>query len=198
MRRNKLKISAFVLGTALAVAVSAPASAAVFTPTANPAEFSVTPIGGTIFTAPTITGKITRSGIAAGVDILDSFQFIIPQNGVGSGSLTTSTSVLGNATDVDIKSVTFNGAALTINQLGGGLVEFAGITGTPIVAGALNTIDIVYTSRGNGSFGGQLTFIANQAAVPEPGTWAMFIAGFGAVGFALRRKRQAVRVSYSA
>ena len=26
-------------------------------------------------------------------------------------------------------------------------------------------------------------------AVPEPGTWAMMLIGFGAVGFALRRRR---------
>jgi PEP-CTERM motif len=30
------------------------------------------------------------------------------------------------------------------------------------------------------------------AAVPEPATWAMFLAGFGAIGFAMRRRKQAV------
>lgn len=35
------------------------------------------------------------------------------------------------------------------------------------------------------------------AAVPEPATWAMLLAGFGAVGFAMRRKReQRVAVSF--
>jgi PEP-CTERM motif len=33
-------------------------------------------------------------------------------------------------------------------------------------------------------------------AVPEPATWAMMLVGFGAVGFALRR-RQSVRVTYA-
>jgi hypothetical protein len=28
------------------------------------------------------------------------------------------------------------------------------------------------------------------AAAPEPGTWAMMLIGFGAVGFAMRRRRQ--------
>ena len=29
-------------------------------------------------------------------------------------------------------------------------------------------------------------------AVPEPATWAMMLLGFGAVGFAMRRRRQPV------
>ena len=42
---------------------------------------------------------------------------------------------------------------------------------------------------GNWIFGiGQLSF----NAVPEPGTWAMLIAGFGLVGFAARRRNGAV------
>ncbi|GEM_PF-2535480 len=36
---------------------------------------------------------------------------------------------------------------------------------------------------------------ANTAAVPEPTTWAMLLLGLGAVGFAMRRKPDAVRVN---
>ena len=32
--------------------------------------------------------------------------------------------------------------------------------------------------------------VAINSAVPEPGTWAMMLLGFGAVGFAMRRRRQ--------
>ncbi|MEM8917437.1 MAG: PEPxxWA-CTERM sorting domain-containing protein [Pseudomonadota bacterium] len=35
------------------------------------------------------------------------------------------------------------------------------------------------------------------AAVPEPGTWAMMILGFGLVGGAMRRRRANVKVSYA-
>ena len=42
------------------------------------------------------------------------------------------------------------------------------------------------------------TWIANirAGAVPEPATWAMMIAGFGMVGFAMRRS-QKVSVSFA-
>ena len=33
--------------------------------------------------------------------------------------------------------------------------------------------------------------------VPEPGTWAMMLLGFGAVGFAMRRRKQKLTVSYA-
>lgn len=33
------------------------------------------------------------------------------------------------------------------------------------------------------------------AAVPEPGTWAMMLLGFGAMGVALRRRQRAVRIA---
>jgi hypothetical protein len=33
--------------------------------------------------------------------------------------------------------------------------------------------------------------------VPEPSTWAMMLFGFGAVGFAMRRRRQKLAVSYA-
>jgi hypothetical protein len=28
-----------------------------------------------------------------------------------------------------------------------------------------------------------------EGAIPEPGTWAMMLMGFGAVGFAMRRRK---------
>ena len=43
----------------------------------------------------------------------------------------------------------------------------------------------------NGSLSGNVSFTSVAAAVPEPGTWALMLVGFGAVGFSMRRRRSA-------
>lgn len=45
---------------------------------------------------------------------------------------------------------------------------------------------------------GTLTVTELSAAVPEPGTWAMMLLGFGAVGFSMRKARQAKAVLQAA
>lgn len=42
----------------------------------------------------------------------------------------------------------------------------------------------------NGALGGTVAF-SSIAAVPEPGTWALMLVGFGAIGFSMRRRRNA-------
>ena len=43
-----------------------------------------------------------------------------------------------------------------------------------------------------------VTSRTSDSAVPEPATWAMMLAGFGAIGFAMRRKRrQAVNYNFA-
>jgi hypothetical protein len=39
--------------------------------------------------------------------------------------------------------------------------------------------------------------ITAGAAVPEPATWAMFLMGFGAVGYSMRSRKTKVQVSYA-
>jgi hypothetical protein len=41
-------------------------------------------------------------------------------------------------------------------------------------------------------------YLTAEAAIPEPATWAMMILGFGVVGGALRRRRQAIRTARTA
>jgi len=57
----------------------------------------------------------------------------------------------------------------------------------PVTLGASQyTLAINGNNSGAGSLGGSITI---RSAVPEPATWAMMLLGFGAVGFAMRRRR---------
>ena len=47
--------------------------------------------------------------------------------------------------------------------------------------------DAVFGTPGSARVSGTFTYLS--ASVPEPSTWAMMLLGFGAVGFALRRRR---------
>lgn len=44
---------------------------------------------------------------------------------------------------------------------------------------------------------GEVVVNGTQGAVPEPATWAMMLMGFGLMGFGLRNRRKAVRVTYA-
>ena len=60
----------------------------------------------------------------------------------------------------------------------------------PVTLGASQyTLAINGNNSGAGSLGGSITI---RQAVPEPATWAMMLLGFGAVGFAMRRRRAPV------
>ena len=183
--------------SALALSPSANAATTIITPSIQPVgTFFV--VGGNIFSGP-ITASFGHAGIVAGA-FTDLFQFTIPQTGMGSGSVTTGTTTFQGTTDLDFTSVLVNGLAATptyrdVNNnvcttpgVGTcGSNETFAILSVPITFGVLNTISVSGTSRGNGSFGGNATFI--PSAVPEPATWAMMLFGFGATGVALRRRR---------
>ena len=83
-------------------------------------------------------------------------------------------------------------AALNISNANLGFTQFVGgplFTGTaanPIFSeGTFNLRSIV-----SGSSTLRISQVA--AAVPEPGTWAMMLLGFGAVGYSMRRRKVAV------
>jgi hypothetical protein len=123
--------------------------------------------------------------------------------GTGSGSISTTVDMtgFGGAADLDIDSVVINGVTLAselLKDINGvqcftegvgtcGATEQFSASNVPITGGQLNTIVVTGISRGNGSYGGNLTF--TPTAVPEPATWAMMLLGFAGIGWQLRRKR---------
>jgi len=165
-------------------------------PNAQAATF---PVGGSNFTATagpngTFSGAFFNTGIAAGT-FTDVFTFTLPANGVGSGTVTTSTNFVGSPNDLDFTSVLINSTAASITRLGNGAFEFAFTNMVPIVAGQLNTITVTGLSRGNGAYGGQASFI--PSAVPEPATWALMLVGFAMVGATARFRRRSTKVVYA-
>ena len=163
------------------------------------AEAATYPVGSPNFQATagpngTFSGAFRVEGLKSGT-FTDTFTFTLPTNGLGSGTVTTSVTDLFSANDLDFTSVTINDIAAQITKTAGGAFEVAFTNNVPIVAGQLNKLVVTGESRGNGAYGGQATFTPVNSAVPEPATWAMMIMGFGVVGYAMRRRRTAVRFS---
>lgn len=119
-----------------------------------------------------------------------SFNFTKP-NGYQLVSATITSILTGKnkATNIDFTSVTLNG--VPFDTVLSGAIEFRSISDKFLLNN--NTINVRGLSGGNASYAGTLSF----AAVPEPSTWMMMIVGVGIAGTALRRRRQAVKVSYA-
>ncbi len=156
---------------------------------AEAASFSVTPDGvGPSYRGPisaNIANTVTVGTPAVPVAFKDTFNFLLPTSGVGGGSLTTIGATFEGPTDIDFTSVLVNGISATITKFAGGMIELAFANGVSLSGGA-NSIVVNGLARGNGSYGGNISF---APAVPEMATWGMMILGFVGTGAAMRRRR---------
>ena len=144
------------------------------------------------------SGSFGNASVGCGVAsapcaFTDVVNFITP---VGyrlvSATITTSwTTGAQDLTNIDFTAVDLNGAAFTLTPTG--RTETGTLYDLLLTVGGTNTLTVSGFSGGGASYGGQLSF----AAVPEPSTWLMMILGVGIVGAGLRRRRQAVQVSYT-
>jgi len=88
-------------------------------------------------------------------------------------------------------SVTFetdNGATQTFNNFNGGFISAYGDAGERIKS-------VEFRTNGDITGVGQVRFGDIAAVVPEPGTWALMILGFGGAGAMLRRRRTVLQAS---
>ncbi len=156
------------------------------------ASFSVTPSNVDASYRGSISANLGNTITSKGA-FTDTFNFLLPTNGVGGGSVTTVAAKFHGPTDLDFTSVLINGAAATISKSVNGIVEIASGAGIMLSAGA-NTILVSGISRGNGSYGGSIAF---TPSVPETATWGMMILGFVGMGAAMRYRRKSTNVAFA-
>ncbi|GEM_PF-1427260 len=181
----------YVLGTAVAAAAFAlalPTAASAATFPVGSDNFIIT--SGNPF-SPSITATFWN-GFEGSTTFDDSFTFTIPQNGWGSGSITTSFSD-SSLNELVITDLFINDVRYDVPSSSAG--QSFEVSGIPVIALALNTIRVVGYTNGSGTYAGTATFAA-AAPIPEPSMWILMIAGFGAVGMTLRR-RVSTRVAFS-
>ena len=160
------------------------ATAAIAALTIAPAAYA-----DTITLTPTPTGEAGFFGDAVTTPgaFTRTFTFTLDRSGTISSGLITAGH--NSQTRIDFVSAFLNGNPFAVGNVGfpGGNLGFGFLINAPVTPG-LQTITVNGISGGAGAFAGSVAFTA--AAVPEPGTWAMMILGFGMVGFAIRRRRK--------
>ncbi len=138
---------------------------------------------------PTTVGSETSIGFTeAGLGAPTFTEWLTFTNDMaGLYALTLGTSSVG----IDFTSaiLTGSGGPYSLNEnFDDGVVEQWGRSNLFLDAGTY-MLTINGNNSSTGSLGGTVTINA-APAVPEPATWAMMLMGFGAAGYAMRRRRR--------
>jgi hypothetical protein len=134
--------------------------------------------------------------IAAGTRVNSHLIILDPTDGAGSRSATGSVTFNGKILGYIVHTTNRNGATF-------GETNFLGAPGTtygdlhPSLEGSIDGFSIGGSGNKTLTFGmisarNVGDYVRVITGVPEPRSWAMMLAGFGMVGFGMRRRRTAV------
>ena len=150
-------------------------------------DSSTTVVSGPTTVADTTTIGFTEASLSSPT-FMETVAFTNTLAGLYSITLTTS------SPDIDFTSAFLAGLGGPYNLVeidDDGTNEFWRLA-NPVTLGASSyLLTINGNNSGAGSLGGSIT-IRQAPSVPEPATWAMMLLGFGAVGFAMRRRQKPV------
>jgi PEP-CTERM motif len=171
----------YMLAGAAALASASTANAAsVIT---GPTPSTLTPPGSALFGA-NVTGSTTTS-----TAINDTFTFTI----AGGPALTdaqVSTILLGGSQNINFSSIKLDNLYSFVKTSIDDSPETWALLPAVTLGNGTHTINVLGSLLGpTGSYSGTINV---QAAVPEAKTWMMMLLGFGAMGLAIRRRRQPV------
>jgi hypothetical protein len=147
-------------------------------------DSSTTVVSGPMTVADTTTIGFTEASLSSPT-FIETVVFTNTLAGLYSITLTTSSPA------VDFTSAILSGLGGPYNLVeidDDGTNEFWRLANPVTLDASTYTLSINGNNSGAGSLGGSIT-IRQANAVPEPATWAMMLLGFGAVGFAMRRRR---------
>lgn len=129
----------------------------------------------------------------------DVFTFNIPAGPNGTADFSVSSTMSADSQGIQFTSVTFDGNPFAVEVNGWNESRF--LNNVDVAGGQSYVLRLagnagVDGATPNASYSGVITFAPISAAVPEPGAWALMIAGFGGAGAMIRRRR--VRMSFTA
>ncbi|WP_294198354.1 FxDxF family PEP-CTERM protein [uncultured Sphingomonas sp.] len=156
---------------AAAFAMSTPAMAAteiVLGPTGSQVQF----------------GDFTITGLGSATNQFADYYFTVPSSGIVSASGTATISLATNSS-IKLTSIVLNGVTALATLRADGSAYDAAINNVATIANP-QTLRVNYDVMNVGRATGTVSW--TSSAVPEPGTWALMILGFGVVGYAMRRR----------
>lgn len=173
---NKFILAATAALAAVAVAPAASAAVTLNCPNvAGSASCSFSEGGDTGFYGNSVNGAF------------DDTYYITLTNAYKLSITLTNTVNVGGPITFDLREL-LNSVPTALGSIAGGAVANNFNVGPGVYA-----LHFTGSSSARASYSGTIDI----AAVPEPASWAMMIAGIGAVGIAMRRRSQTVRVAFS-